>query len=56
MPSEPETPDESIPQDPGVPGRERDAERPDEGREEESPPDEPGTDALGREPRHRADE
>jgi hypothetical protein len=55
-PREPRTPDESIPQDPGISGRPRDAERADETREDESLNDEPGTDALGREPRLRRDE
>jgi hypothetical protein len=51
MASEPETPDERIPQDPGTSGlpSEEEPERPEPTKEET------GTDAQRRLPRHRAD-
>jgi hypothetical protein len=57
MAREPETPDESISQDPGTPGRPPEDEEP-EGTLERPPEreDEEGTDAAGRAPRHRADD
>jgi hypothetical protein len=49
QPSEPETPDEDLPQDPGIPGGPpaRDPERDDGMRDPDAPADPPGIDAPG---------
>jgi hypothetical protein len=52
--SEPKTPDERTPQDPGTSGLPSDAEPEADGlTKPEDTEDEPGTDARGRQPRYR---